>query len=192
MKDQLLYGWNDTELNSHLTKNSEWGAVAYLAYSSYGRNQNNITVNQLSNSTGGEINQINTNQSTTGNLYGIYDMSGSVWEYVAAYSSIGLNPSTYGDSCVSNVPTYCTIYGNNFDDTILYKGDALYETSDYEFENSAWLLGASYWPDENKPWLIRGGFWLDPEYINGLFSYSRTSGQASSQVSFRVVLVPTD
>ncbi len=33
-------------LNSHEMKNSEWGAVAYLTYSPYGRNGNELAVNQ--------------------------------------------------------------------------------------------------------------------------------------------------
>ena len=48
-----------TNLNSHQMKNSEWGAASYLAYSSYGRNGNIKTENE---------------GSTTGNIYGIYDM----------------------------------------------------------------------------------------------------------------------
>ena len=34
-KDTSSYGWSN--VNSHLIKNSEWGAVAYLSYSKYGR-----------------------------------------------------------------------------------------------------------------------------------------------------------
>ena len=89
---------------SHMMKNSEWGAVAYLAQSKYGRNGKEIDINN-SNSyiTGngggstsaspasGTINAYNTvkgvKASTTGNVYGIYDMSGGAWEYVALFNS---------------------------------------------------------------------------------------------------------
>lgn len=40
------YGLNN--INSHLTKNSEWGAVAYLAHSKYGRNGEEIRINNVS------------------------------------------------------------------------------------------------------------------------------------------------
>lgn len=36
------------ENNSHLIKNSEWGAIAYLAYSSYGRNGKEVAINGCS------------------------------------------------------------------------------------------------------------------------------------------------
>ena len=34
-KDTSSYGWSN--VNSHLIRNSEWGAVAYLSYSKYGQ-----------------------------------------------------------------------------------------------------------------------------------------------------------
>lgn len=99
-------------------KNSEWGAVAYLTQSAYGRNGNEIAINQCSNYyTGagpGKDNNTyaynkntfendyawNTEQgklaSTTGNIYGIYDMAGGAWEYVAAYVDTGHNRITNG------------------------------------------------------------------------------------------------
>ena len=87
---------------THLMKNSEWGAVAYLTQSKYGRNGNEVTINNSSsyitgnaaNSVSEEANEsgitnaYNTDEgtlaSTTGTVYGIYDMSGGAWEYVAA------------------------------------------------------------------------------------------------------------
>ena len=111
-------------LNSHMMKNSEWGAVAYLTYSLYGKCTetgceevylNNINTgylnstakftgqwqygasitgcstsstsagvssNQSSCSSGYAYNGANNKASTTGNISGIYDMSGGNWEYV--------------------------------------------------------------------------------------------------------------
>jgi hypothetical protein len=81
------------EYNSHQMKNSEWGAVAYLTESEYGRNGTEVTINNSSgyytgragtlaspsttsaagtyeyNTTGGIL------ASSTGNIYGIYDLS---------------------------------------------------------------------------------------------------------------------
>lgn len=37
-----------SNVNSHLTKNSEWGAVAYLTHSKYGRNGEEIRINNVS------------------------------------------------------------------------------------------------------------------------------------------------
>lgn len=40
------YGFKNT-VDSHLMKNSEWGAVAYLAHSNYGRNGSKVAINNL-------------------------------------------------------------------------------------------------------------------------------------------------
>ena len=41
------YGVNKDNEDIHLMKNSEWGAVAYLAYSAYGRNGTPIAINNI-------------------------------------------------------------------------------------------------------------------------------------------------
>ena len=97
------------ELESHMMKNTEWGAVAYLQHSKYGsqtsvrinNNSSYITGYQASNeptcgNTGtneecnrycndGSCNTAYPNSvlaSTTNNISGIFDMSGGAWEYV--------------------------------------------------------------------------------------------------------------
>ena len=89
---------------SHMMKNSEWGAVAYLTQSKYGRNGKEIDINNSNSyitgngggstsvsSVSGTTNAYNTvkgvKASTTGNVYGIYDMSGGAWEKVALFNS---------------------------------------------------------------------------------------------------------
>ena len=87
----------DTTLNTHLIKNSEWGAVAYLTQSIYGKctsstSCSEIGVNNYRHYTtgigvpAGSISSFDatstyetyygTNLSTTGNIYDVYDMSG--------------------------------------------------------------------------------------------------------------------
>ena len=97
------------DLDSRMMKNTEWGAVAYLEHSVYGsvvsvrinNNSSYITGYQANNEptcgyTGtneecnrycndGTCNTAYPNSvlaSTTGNISGIYDMSGGAWEYV--------------------------------------------------------------------------------------------------------------
>ena len=116
----LSRGINE-ELNSHMMKNSEWGAVAYLTYSNYGKCDSNgceevyinnvntgsgvanastwqwsatitgcsassadasMSSNQNACASGYAWNGSNNKASTTGNISGIYDMSGGNWEYV--------------------------------------------------------------------------------------------------------------
>ena len=81
-----------------MIKNMEWGAVAYLSHSKYGINKemalnsaNTYTTgcgpqSEGSTSSGSKCNAYDTSlgqtSSTTGNIYGIYDMSGGSSEYV--------------------------------------------------------------------------------------------------------------
>ena len=82
--------------DSHLMKNSEWGAIAYLATSKYGvtptknarnskENVSEIDMEGHSEWTGAQDYKANVSQTTTGNITGIYDLNGGAWEYVAAY-----------------------------------------------------------------------------------------------------------
>ena len=119
-----FYGLNSTKTDSHQMKNSEWGAVAYLTQSSYGRNGTEISLNNYYTTesspwrtaiTGMCIDGTSGNKTTTlGNAYnttigvkgsstanvtGIYDLNGCVWERTAAYISNGnASLSSYGQS----------------------------------------------------------------------------------------------
>ena len=104
-----IYGLNVSRLNtdSHMITNMEWGAVAYLTNSKYGRCIDStcikVTVNNCSSFITGigadsvsarsssstcttAANKYNGTKgglaSTTGNTTGVYDMSGGTWEYV--------------------------------------------------------------------------------------------------------------
>ena len=131
-----FYGLNSTKTDSHLMKNSEWGAVAYLTQSSCGRSGTEVNMNNYYTSTSSPwrtaITGMCTNGtsgdktttlgsayntatgvkgSSTGNISGVYDLNGCVWERTAAYISNG-NTSTYGSSYASttaNVNGYLTL-----------------------------------------------------------------------------------
>ena len=133
---------NNSEFDSHLMKNSEWGAVAYLAWSKYGRNGTEITINNSSSyitgnagntidasSASGTTNAWNTSKgmlaSTTGNASGIYDMNGGAYEYVAAYlangnSYLSSNGSSFASTSVTSNSAstkYVTVYPKGSSDT---------------------------------------------------------------------------
>ena len=110
-----FYGLNAQSTDSHQMKNSEWGAIAYLSQSSYGRNGIEISLNNYYNTdaypwktgvTGMYIDEtkdasathtlgnayntvIGVKGSSTANMTGIYDLNGCVWERTAAYISNG-------------------------------------------------------------------------------------------------------
>ena len=128
-KSNNVYGLNNVD--SHLIKNIEWGAVAYLCYSNYGvipRENgcyNNTSYGNYNFVTGAgyslednvyryqyEIDTFITEHSyltsngkaasTTGNIYGIYDFSGGSWERTAAYlNNQNENLELYGNPTIN-------------------------------------------------------------------------------------------
>ncbi len=65
--------------NYHIIKNTDWGAIAYLSHSKYGVCHNNFCQELAENDT--YLAGQNAKDSTTGNAYGVFDMSGSADEY---------------------------------------------------------------------------------------------------------------
>ena len=188
-------------LNSHMMKNDEWGAVAYLSRSKYGKNDE-VTINSNSSyyTGGGSGNTYVNNgaQSTTGNVWGVYDMSGGAWEYVAAYVNNGnTNLTKYGASLVNssdartkNVYTKASSdsYENNYQQNKGVYGDAVYETSTSGNGTTSWYSDYSYFPSTSGPFFIRGGGYNNGSYA-GVFCFSNNSGSGHSYISFRPVLV---
>ena len=187
-------------LNSHMMKNDEWGAVVYLSRSKYGKNDE-VTINGSSSyyTGGGTENAYattNTAQSTTGNVWGVYDMSGGAWEYVAAYVNNGNSSLTSygsrlvnGDAKTKNVYTKASSdsYENNYQKNKEIYGDAVYETSTSGSGNTSWYSDYSNFPNTNIPFFVRGGSCNDGSYA-GMFYFHWDVGYGSNY-SFRPVLV---
>ncbi len=101
--NENIYGITSA-VDSHLMKNSEWGAVAYLSASQYGitptiNDSGKTESGKYTAYTGGENYSAQLTQSTTGNITGVYDMCGGAYEFVAAYydnknDNIGTNGTT--------------------------------------------------------------------------------------------------
>ena len=122
-----IYGLSNTNADSHLMKNSEWGAVAYLSKSKYGLGNTDIAVNKKSlnnsvtsvyavtgynenNNKWNEYIGTNLSASTTGNIYGIYDMSGGTYERTAGIVSNGNgNLYTYGKAIIDEAKVTYTV-----------------------------------------------------------------------------------
>ena len=175
-------GANETD--THMMKNIEWGAVAYLKQSIYGLGITDITINNNSSFyTGGGTGTsytTNTSQSTTGNITGIYDMSGGAVEYV-----MGNYNKTAVDSglTVSTVPTqHIDIYSGT-SVSASHLGDALGETAGWysDYANSV---------NSSAPWFTRGGYYFSGDKA-GMFYFYNDSGAAYSLNGFRVVLSTT-
>ena len=162
----------NTTLNSHLMKNSEWGAVAYLTESKYGRNGTEITINNNGTTyyTGGGSGTAyvnNTNQSSTGNIYGIYDLSGNASEYVAGYYSRGYLSN--GNSFATGTSdAYSTAYSGT-----TQKGD--YKYGDATYETFIWNSDSIGFVDSNDAFFLRGGNY-NSGAVAGVFYFSHYSG----------------
>ena len=185
-----------------MMKNDEWGAVAYLSKSKYGKQNEEVDINSDSSyyTGGGSGNAYVTNvgQSTTGTVHGVYDMSGGAWEYVAAYVNNGnSNLTNYGSSLVNGDAKTKNVYSkgssdsrdNNYSANSGKYGDAVYETSaNGNSSSSSWYGDYSYFPYTSYPFFYRGGFYYDGTTA-GVFYFNGSSGNSYSNYSFRPVLV---
>ncbi len=212
IKDSFEKSYNyRTSLQSHLMKNTEWGAVAYLTQSIYGRCDKEkstcteVTINSKSGYMTGYTNNkaydmLDSEQlaSTTGNYSGIYDMSGGAWELMASvmlntdgtkrYSSSGLNDNVFND------PRYYDVYSYNADSTRWDRrilGDATGEMGPFATSGSDYI--SSMWSDyanfvfPTYPWFKRGGR-NGNGTMPGVFAFERDSGGSNDYDTFRVVL----
>ena len=209
---EVCKAYNST-LNSHLMKNDEWGAVAYLSKSKYGKENEEVWINNSSsyitgsagNSASAGENEGTTNDytstqgvraSTIGNVYGVYDMSGGAYEFVAAYVNNSYT-TNYGSSLVSGDAKTKNVYTkassdsrtNNYNQNAGVYGDAIWETSaSASSSNGSWYGDYSNFPYSTNPFLYRGGGYSIGSSA-GVFFFSSGAGTSSGAVSFRPVLV---
>lgn len=213
-----------TSYDAHMMKNSEWGAVAYLSHSKYGKNgevwinnvdtglgKGSITGCAGTSASAGVQNKMTAcasgydyknkgvNASTTGNIYGIYDMSGGVWErvvasvvnedgtFISAFSGFSNKPeSKYYDEYPYNTDSY------NF--SISKLGDAIRETrkktsgSTQNWYNDYTLIPGNVSDCANCVWVRRGGYAADGGGA-GLFHVDRDLGNAWTTYGSRAVVV---
>ena len=187
------FGFVSSEVDTHMSKNNEWGAVAYLTQSIYGRCTSSTTCTEVginnnvdyitgigavagSSYTGAITNSYNTalgkDASTTGTIYGIYDMSGGADEYV-----MGIFNKIIGSSGFAGLPN--EKYYNNY--TEIYTVHALTETS-------GWYGDYGVLANKSLSWFSRGGNNNSGAYA-GIFCFKYEYGNASSSsYSFRPVI----
>ncbi len=216
------YGFSSSTVDTHQMKNSEWGAVAYLTQSKYGRNGVEVTQNKYNGSSAktgygeNESATYNTMEgqkaSTTGNIYGIYDMSGGANEYTAGYLNNGKSLlKSYGQSLLDETNNkngeknkgistkYVSVYNvgtsdsndNNYNESTnsTRKGEAIWETSKSGSGYTSWFGDYSYFSNTSDPFLYRGGSYRSSGAYAGLFDFYSSYGYAGSFNGFRAVCV---
>ena len=272
-KAQEVASRHGINADSHMMKNTEWGAVAYLAQSKYGNtsiwnnsyvegeiypttsngdygmwnycgtmtgmvgngkddygpyyaekikktynDDGSVTITYKNINTNGTEGSETTktyytynssngvNGSTTGNIYGIYDMAGGAWEYVTAYiDNDSTQVKTYGtglagkyaniykassqDDKVSTEDTDGTMSKANYNENLDKKGDAMMETSTSGVGSTSWGGDCSYFPYGGYPFVLRGGHFGSGSSA-GVFAFHHYYGGGDGHYGFRVVLVP--
>ena len=205
------YGFSEN-MNSHAMRNDEWGAVAYLSQSRYGKlgnenfkgankevyqNKSNSYITGCSygapsngNTDYGcqytyDANINGTGASTTGTIYGVYDMSGGAWEYV-----MGNYNDVSGNSGFSNPLTIDSKYYNKYtnnDVRVACNGSEC--LSHGLSETSGWYNDYQNMVTETYPWVVRGGSYND-DYYAGVFYFGNASyaGSFVTYYSFRLVM----
>ena len=216
-----------SNVDSHMMKNREWGAVAYLSHSKYGANREiyfNNSSDYYTGRSGGNIggstaintvytSQTSTNQynrygfytwdgylleyntntkssthdiskvaSTTGNITGVYDMSGGANEYV-----MGNYNDTIGSSGFTSLPDskYYDLYTTT-DKLTACNGGICYGHGLSEV--SKWYGDYAYFVNAGDPWFIRGGNCTYGSSA-GAFDFSNNgSGGANGSSAARSVL----
>jgi hypothetical protein len=206
MEKTDIYGWtaqagtlntdgsitgDSNNFDTHLVKSVEWGAIAYITHAVGKTGEVSTNTGYL---TGGGNYKTNIAQSTTGSIYGIYDMAGGAYEHSMAVlngnvgsSGLSVMPDLkYYDSYVVGSPS--SSCDANYEANSNKKGDAIYETSTNAYGNSGWYgdySGFMYYTPNNT-WLLRSGF-SDGGVGSGIFLFSANNG--ANTCSFRVILI---
>ena len=201
--------YNST-LNSHMMKNDEWGAVAYLSKSKYGKETEEVWINNSSSYiTGSAGNSASASQdvgttndytstqgvkaSTTGTVYGVYDMSGGAHEYVAAYVNGENNRLIiYGKALINGETKTKNVYEkasrdyyeDNYNANSSKYGDAVYEVSKSGGYYSSWYGDYSHFPDFYGYFFERGSGYSRGAYA-GVLAFHYSSGGSTNGYSFR-------
>src|SRR5574344_1952123 len=205
--------WNalksyDTSDTSHMMKNTEWGAVAYLTASAYGKNSEvyiNNDSNYITGCGGTTASAASTTtctnayasvtsypQSTTGNISGIFDMSGGTWEYMAACASGYIGSSGLTLDTINSNSAYFDLY-NIASSSTSYQyrilGDATGEMGPIVNYISSWYGNRAYFVNSSNSWFGRGGGYNGPGY-DGIFYFDIDTGTIHGAIGSRMVLSP--
>ncbi len=192
-------------VDAHLLKNTEWGAMAYLSQSKYGKYGNkaytgiykeiypNNCINYITG-IGGDAPSVNSTTdtcsvntydtyegmgaSTTGNIYGVYDTVGGAFDRVMGtiLNVSGLFEPEHSGFTTLPEGRYVNVYP--------YANYGERATASIKGDALTDTLG--YYGDRgvtttfiNYNWFYRGGsLYGDATSINGIFSYTAYTGQA--------------
>ena len=201
------YGFS-SNVDTHMMKNSEWSIVAYLSQSKYGKLGNvnftgankevyqNKSNQYITGCSYGSPSNGNTDYgckytydidingagaSTTGNIYGVYDMSGGSTEYV-----MGNYNDEVGSSGFEIMPE-SKYYDKYTSDTVSDACNGNLCLSHGLSEVDAWYNDSMTLGNKTSPWLYNGGSYFVSANA-GIFYHFNFYGNAHYTTSFRLVL----
>ena len=186
------FGFVSSEVDTHMSKNNEWGVVAYLTHSIYGRCNNSTNCVNVSRSSNEVYNTTSgKDTSTTGTIYGVYNMNDGKKEYVMGVladtngnprsgddssQTSGFTGMEYNGTMYTGVPfpdsKYYNLYsGNYYEESAQigskYIGHALKETDSWYGERVGYMRST---PLSNMyPWILRN-------WNLGMFNVWHTTG----------------
>ena len=231
----LLLGTNTVyglSAESRMSKNSEWGAISYLSHSQYGINTeirlNNywgsgiktgcgaLTAYAASTSTTCEnaFGTVNSYpQSTTGNISGIFDISGGATEYqMGSYTNA--SNDLYSGFCSTRTSGFNGKYGNpgatyaGCDPNILVNTTGLdypnvkyykiYNTTGWQSnvnnlgdalgETNGWYKDSNTIVSSDSPWFMRGGVSWNG-ILAGPFGFTNGYGSSNPYFATRIIVI---
>ena len=216
-----------SQIDAHIMKNTEWGAVAYLKQSKYGLGTTDIGNNayvkrygdysatykagcgpasetDLTSETDTCTSYTSTagvKSSTTGNIYGVYDMAGGVYDCVMGVIQDNTNTNTpmsgstdrrYNSGFTGKVynngyyPLYTGTafpsskyydlyaFGTTYNDSSAYARRIL---GDATSETRGWYDDGVYFAYAEDPWFIRGGGAFDGSRASVFKAYYSTGDE---------------
>ena len=223
-----------SKVDAHMMKNTEWGAVAYLKQSKYGLGLTDIGNNAYYSSgtykagcgpaSETDLTSDTTTctsytsvagvkSSTTGNVYGVYDMAGGTAEYVMGVMQDNTNTNVpmSGNGTFSNSGFTGTLYASG--NYTSYTGTAFPSSKYYDLyafvttdndssayarrilgdatsETRGWYSDSMSFAYAEVPWFERGGRVFDGSEA-GVFHANRGFGDYGNHISFHSVLTPS-
>ncbi len=201
------YGFS-SDADTHMMKNSEWAVVAYLSQSKYGKlgnrnytgankeiyqNKSNQYITGCSYGAPSNANtdygcqytydvEINgTGASTTGTIYGVYDMSGNSFETVMAnYNDI------VADSGFVTMPDL-NYYDKYTSDNAMNACNGNECLSHGLSETAGWYSDTNTMVSEETPFLRRDVYY-ETNFVSGVYGFGGSNGNYMHTSSFRLVL----
>ncbi len=208
---ETIYGLTGDNYDAHMMKNTEWGAVAYLTQSRYGKYGNEdytgvnkeVAINNCQSmitgiagdtvtasmttttcTTNTYDTEIGQTASTTGNITGIYDMNGGAREYV-------MGTMQKDNLFYSNLSGFTTApeakYYNSYKYGSGYNEYHRYIKGDATKEMSGFYRDSASFVHSEVTWFFRGGYYSDTTH-SGPSKFRSETGTNFVNASFRFVI----